>query len=149
MRSKNAFAAERPPVGGQLGGLSGVFIHEDSPPPDTDGKTFEFLRFYADGLVLHATICLPGNVPAAWPNIKKWFHRESESEISRGEYYTLDEHIRFSITAAYPSEEISIVTVDYSGTYSENTLILDSCSHANGHENADIEYIRVDVDLHE
>jgi hypothetical protein len=149
MKSTNAFSAERHPVGAQLGGISGVFVHEDSPLPYADGKIFQLLRFHPDGLVLHVTVCLPGNIPEVWPKMRTWFHRESKSEISRGEYYILDKHIWFSTTATYQSEEINTVTVDYSGTCSENMLILDSWCRSNGHESADVEYIRLNVDLDE
>lgn len=140
------FAFGPTPQGGQSGGISGIFVYEYlSPSDDTCPKTSDVLRFYSDGLVLSVPICMSGSVLERWSDISKWFNRDSEVDISRGQYYLLGEHIWFSTTTNNnPYGPVSIN--DYSGTYMGSILILDSYSHFNGHKSAGYEYVQVNVD---
>ncbi len=146
---ENVFAFGPVPQVGQVGGLHGVFIQQATWLADfadeIDCKHYEAFRFYSDGIVLHQGLCLEGNFMESWSDIKKWFHRSNYLNLARGEYYISDNRIWFSTTSQYSFTNTHI-TVDYSGTFSESKLILDSYGHSNGYTEKKAKFYKIEVE---
>ncbi len=133
------------PGGGKLGGISGIFLHENETNSDaTCARDYDLLRFYDDGLILYAPVCLTKDFTESWPNIRKWFQRDSQTDLQQGKYYLSGERIWFSTTLT--RSDGNTVVVDYSGEYSGSGLVLDSYSHYTGNEQSAIQFIQVDVE---
>jgi hypothetical protein len=86
----------------------------------SEGKSWEYLRFYADGTVL--TVTSDGNPQ----QVARWFHKQHQY-LSKGRYRIEGSTIVFSSTYS------AVGTVDYSGTIEGDTLRLDSYSHINSY----------------
>ena len=139
------------PAGGQKGGISGVFVSRQDSDNCIPG--YKFLRFYEDGLVLSVSVCSSyETLEQTWQAVQKWFHRDNPERLnSGGEYYTQGDMIWFRDSTTYDenfNQELpSLITVivDYSGTYSEKQLVLDSYSHKTDFARDGAEYLRVET----
>ncbi len=145
---EHEFAFRPTPQNGQLGGINGIFVHEEEiQSPSLCIYSYGVIQLFNDGTVLGVTLCLDENIIESWSDIETWFNRNTKTPISRGKYYVSGKQIWFSIITSYnhPGNE-SVVVVDYLGTFSKNKLILDLFSHYNGHKETDIEYFKIDVE---
>ena len=134
----------------QIGGISGVFYREDESN-GTCARTYSVFRFYDDGFVIRVSVCdnslsddFGKNV---WTDMSEWFSREnSDKATPQGIYYVAENDIWFTVNAEYPSHT---VIIDYSGTFSEDQLVLNSFSHPLGYPVRDgearEEYVRLHV----
>ena len=134
--------------GHQISGISGVFIYksddiynfEDAIVRDDPFKTsdihqskhvYEVLQFYEDGLVIGISTPVK-DIVKSWPKIKKWFNHEYR--YNYGKYGLNGNRITFSLKSSYG-------TLDYSGIYDEDKMILSKFSHINGRKWENREYI--------
>lgn len=83
-----------------------------------DIEYFQYLRFFADGLVIAVS------TPGTPEDIKSWFIRERSD--SKGHYTIAGTSIRFSVVSAHG-------TVDYEGDLGDGEIIFRIHSHINGH----------------
>src|SRR5688500_3192734 len=141
----NEFAFRPTPQGGRSGGVNSVYMHEDFETCGEYAYSNEILQFYEDGTVLYVSTCSDGDIINDWADIKQWFNRNTNAEISRGNYFVIEDHIWFTTTVYYKNTG-EFVTIDLSGIFSENKLILNSYSHYNDHEDKNKEYIRMNVE---
>ena len=90
------------------------------------------LRFYADGLVIDASVGGPaGSTP--FPRAH-WFNRCNPVNLSRGNWIADRNETGQPIS-------FSAGKVDYQGEIGEDKLILSSLSHINGHRAVNREYV--------
>ena len=123
-----------------------MFVHEIFESCGEYAYLYEIFQFYDDGTVLDVSTCSDGDIISDWADIKKWFNRDNdEIAISRGEYFISHDHIWFT-TTVYSDYDKELIIVDYSGTNSDDKVILNVYSHYNGHEENDREYLRIDVE---
>jgi hypothetical protein len=106
--------------------ISGVFIKAYD-------SYFSVLRFDDDGVVLSVTLGNIKDIAEAWKTIRNWFRRGYENS---GNYILSGNKLRFATTASYG-------TVEYSGEYLGDNLILNIYSHINGHRSTNVKYIRL------
>jgi hypothetical protein len=142
----NRFAFSPTPQNGHSGGISGVYVNEVFERCGEYAYSYGILQFYDDGTVLYVSTCSDGDIASDWIDIKKWFNRNNDKiEISRGKYFISQEQIWFS-TTAYNNYDNEIITVDYSGTYKKDKLVLSVYSHFNGNKEEDREYLKINVE---
>lgn len=84
------------------------------------------LRFYADGRVLHVSLC--ADVEAHWPDIAAWFDREAgatdaEPGVGAGTYALSDSQIRFH-TVAFDRETGLTIALDHWGAVRQDHLTI-------------------------
>ncbi|MDP1624200.1 MAG: hypothetical protein Q8L64_00370 [bacterium] len=142
---EHEFAFSPTPQNGHSGGINGVYVREDFESCGEYSYSYGIFQFYNDGTVLYVPTCSDGDIINDWTDIKKWFRRNNDVEIPRGKYFVSQNQIWFS-TSVYYEYNGENVTTDYSGTYSENKLILDVYSHYNGHKKSGVEYLKIDVE---
>ena len=143
---EHEFAFYPTPQNGQVGGLSGVYVYENALAKSGECPySYEVFQFFDDGTLLDVLLCSDEDIIKSWSDIKKWFHRDTEAQIARGEYFISGKQIWFSTTVYYTYDKRS-VTNDYLGTFSENNLILDLHSHYNDHKEKNRIYFKIDVE---
>jgi hypothetical protein len=121
------FAYGPTPTGGKLGGIDGVFVHED-PPSESCPRSYIILRFYEDGQVIHTNLCLEQDILKEWPTIRQWFRRDRSPSLMSA-YYTQGSTIWFRLCLG----------CDYYGETYNDTLILEE-------DQEKLEFTRLDVD---
>jgi hypothetical protein len=109
--------------------ITGVFYHK------TGDSEFSVLRFFDDGKVISVSLGDTTDLYMTWSNIKRWFHHDYNS--STGSYRLRGNRITFSTTS-------SEGTVDYTGKYIDDKLILSTYSHINGYRAKDRVYMRLE-----
>ena len=103
----------------KAGCLKGVFRTSEPLFQAADGTpSYILLRFYEDGLVLHASLCK--DVEAKWDEIEQWFNRDAAATEEKGwgtgaGTYTLKgSQVEFS-TVTYDRETRLRVDLEHSG----------------------------------
>ena len=137
----HAVSPETPPASASI---AGVFVSTDSELSNGDDEaecdhTFRCLRFYPDGVVLEASICISGDIFT--DSNLGLFDQDKQLHLPRGKYQLTNGRITFS-TTAQPSANYAGATTKYSGQLKGKILILDSVS-SNGYKDQGKIYRRV------
>lgn len=110
------------------GVITGIFYQKNMK------ESFSVLQFYEDRKVISASIGTK-DLYVSWPTISKWFHHDYSDS---GSYRLIGNNLTFSIT-------FSNGTIDYSGEYLDDKLILSIYSHINGYQAKNQEYTRLKI----
>lgn len=89
-------------------------------PSPIDEGSFNLLRFFADGVVLDASVAPFAGCAEAWSQMKQYLTIENTQTFNHGEYFLSGETIRFELAAARSNKIIGEVT----GVYQEDKMIL-------------------------
>jgi hypothetical protein len=132
---------------GEVGGIEGVFVTKKPTDKSRGGNPcHHLLRLYDDGAVLHIGYCGPG-VAQGWPEIRKWFNRDSSHEMGRGLYHRESGRLWFT-TTGYFSQTSQIVVMDFAGEYRQRSLKLAATSRLTCTQTM-MEFVRLDLDLNQ
>jgi hypothetical protein len=112
----------------KAGCLKGVFRTAEPSYHAVDGTPcYILLRFYEDGLVLHASLCR--DVEAKWDQIAQWFNRDAAATEEKGwntgvgPYTIKGSQVEFS-TVMYDRETRLQVDLEHSGVVEGDCLRL-------------------------
>lgn len=136
------------PMGSKIGGIVGVYstVKPSSDPNGSvmifGGDFYDLFRFYDDGTVLGVKVGITtSTINESWPEIRLWFNKSLDT--GQGEYRILNNHIWFHI----PPTNNNTVATDYSGIFSNYTMILDSYDNRAGTSSAKVEYFLLENEI--
>jgi hypothetical protein len=153
-QQSNKFAFSPIPQNGKIGRFAGVYVYENGEELFGSCKgyahSYNVLRFYNDGIVLDASICLNEDIIKSWSDIKTWLKQDTDNQtIRRGEYFVSESQIWFRTAPNYDFNNTTPyqAIIDYSGIFSENEMTLNLYAHyITARVRKDIKYIKVDVE---
>jgi hypothetical protein len=153
-QQSNKFVFSPTPQNGQIGGFNGVYVYQDGEEMFGSCRGYKYsydvLRFYDDGVVLDASICLDEDIIKSWSDVKTWFKRDSYNQtILHGEYFVSGNQIWFRTAPSYDFHNTAPyqAIIDYSGAFSENEMTLNLYAHyMAARVRKDIRYIKIDVE---
>jgi hypothetical protein len=113
-------------------GLSGLFFRRLDRP-----RTFEFLRLYDDGLVIHSTVQLSENPAGDFPTAPAWFSRRTTRYIfGWGEYYVQGTAIPF-----HPLSSLGLLR--FEGTLTPGKLVLSKTTDWTGRREENLTFVKI------
>lgn len=113
--------------------IEGIFVSETPTGTASNGdKCYYLLRFYMDGLVLQTGVCTP-NLQEGWRDIQKWFHRDSLTDMGRGQYFLENGKINFTTSVQFKQVNHEVV-MDFAGQVSRDKMDLNLLSRTTGEQ---------------
>jgi hypothetical protein len=140
---ENIPGIQRSPRNATLGSIDGVFVSATPSQHPGQGLSWELFRFYPDGLVLNTGVIIEkGNIAESWPSINKWFNRKNIK--LENSYYVLNNNIWFR-TQGRTGNQNYVPTIDWWGTFTNQTMTLYSYSHKTKIKRTEVEYVRLPI----
>ena len=124
--------------------IEGIFLSEQTGSSDNGEPCYYLLQLFEDGFLIHSGVCSE-SVQDDWVNISKWFNRNSDQDLGRGNYTLKGNRISFKVSAYFSELDLD-VTLNYEGVYRESNLLLNLLSETTGAEWEGMEFYRLELE---